>query len=262
MIHSQRPVALVTGSTRGIGKACALALARAGFHVAINGRDNEEGRARQQAMVAELEQFGIEALALPGDVSDLIIQQGMLDTVLQRWGRLDCLVNNAGTAAKQRGDLLEVTLDNYQYCQDVNTRAMFFFCQKAARAMLSQGELNNQHRSIINITSCSAHSLSISRGEYCVSKAAASMVTQLFALRLAEEGIGVYEIRPGIIETDMTSAVKPKYDQLIGGGLVPMKRWGQPTDIAVVVDALANGNLPFTVGQIIDVDGGLNKSHF
>jgi len=259
MIHSQRPVALVTGSTRGIGKACALALARAGFHVAINGRDNEEGRARQQAMVAEIEQFGTEALALPGDVP---LQQPMFDKVLARWGRLDCVVNNAGTAAKQRGDLLEVTPENYQYCQNVNTRAMFFFCQKAARAMLHQGEINHQHRSIINITSCSAHSLSISRGEYCVSKAAASMVTQLFALRLAQEGVGVYELRPGIIATDMTSGVKPKYDQLISDGLVPMKRWGQPDDIAVVVDALASGKLPFTVGQIIDVDGGLNKSHF
>ena len=262
MIHSQRPVALVTGSTRGIGKACALALARAGFHVAINGRDNEEGRARQQAMLAEIEQFGTEALALPGEVSELPLQQPMFDKVLARWGRLDCVVNNAGTAAKQRGDLLEVTPENYQYCQNVNTRAMFFFCQKAARAMLHQGEINHQHRSIINITSCSAHSLSISRGEYCVSKAAASMVTQLFALRLAQEGVGVYELRPGIIATDMTSGVKPKYDQLISDGLVPMKRWGQPDDIAVVVDALASGKLPFTVGQIIDVDGGLNKSHF
>ncbi|WP_434638492.1 3-ketoacyl-ACP reductase [Klebsiella sp. I138] len=262
MIHSQRPVALVTGSTRGIGKACALALARAGFHVAINGRDNEEGRTRQQAMVAELEQFGIEAQALPGDVSELPLQQAMFDKVLARWGRLDCVVNNAGTAAKQRGDLLEVTPENYQYCLDVNTTAMFFFCQKAARAMLQQGEINQQHRSIINITSCSAHSLSISRGEYCVSKAAASMVTQLFALRLAEEGVGVYELRPGIIATDMTSAVKPKYDQLISDGLVPMKRWGQAEDVAAVVEALASGRLPFTVGQIIDVDGGLNKSHF
>ncbi|WP_312211953.1 3-ketoacyl-ACP reductase [Pseudescherichia sp.] len=262
MSHSQRPVALVTGSTRGIGKACAQALAQQGFNVAINGRDSEEGRARQQSMVAELQQFDIEALAVPGDVADLAVQQQMLDQVMAKWGRLDCVVNNAGTAAKQRGDLLEVTAENYDYCQEVNTRAMFFFCQRAARIMLQQGERDAHHRSIINITSCSAHSLSISRGEYCVSKAAASMVTQLFALRLAEEGIGVYEIRPGIIETDMTSTVKPKYDQLIGDGLVPMKRWGQPKDIATTVNALACGQLPFTVGQIIDIDGGLNKSHF
>lgn len=262
MNYSSRPVAFVTGSTRGIGKACAQALARAGFNVAINGRDSEEGRARQQDMVAELQQFGIDAMAIPGDVADLNLQPGMLDSLIARWGRLDCLVNNAGTAARQRGDLLEVTPDNYNYCLDVNTRAMFFFSQRAAQIMLQQGEIDQQHRSIINITSCSAHSLSISRGEYCVSKAAASMVTQLFALRLAEEGIGVYEIRPGIIETDMTSGVKPKYDQLISGGLVPMKRWGQPDDIATAVDALAGGKLPFTVGQIIDIDGGLTKSHF
>lgn len=262
MSNSQRPVAVVTGSTRGIGKACAQALAQAGFNVAINGRDSEEGRARQQAMVAELQQFGIEAMAIPGDVADLGRQPAMLESVIARWGRLDCVVNNAGTAAKQRGDLLEVTPENYNYCQDVNTRAMFFFSQRAAQIMLQQGQIGEQHRSIINITSCSAYSLSISRGEYCVSKAAASMVTQLFALRLAEEGIGVYEIRPGIIETDMTSGVKPKYDQLISGGLVPMKRWGQPADIATAVDALAGGKLPFTVGQIIDIDGGLTKSHF
>lgn len=262
MQPSQRPVALVTGSTRGIGKACALALAAAGFNVAVNGRDTSEGRQRQQALVDELCQYGTDALALPGDVAELAVQQPMLEALYARWGRLDCLVNNAGTAAKQRGDLLEVTAENYQYCLDVNARAMFFFCQHAARLMLQQGQCGEQMRSIINITSCSASSLNISRGEYCVSKAAASMVTQLFALRLAQEGIGVYEIRPGIIDTDMTSGVKPKYDQLIGTGLVPMKRWGQPEDIASAVETLARGKLPFTVGQIIDIDGGLHHSHF
>lgn len=262
MNHAGRPVALVTGSTRGIGKSCAVALARAGFNVAVNGRDSQEGRQRQQALVAELELHGIEAMSCPGDVADLDLQQSMLDAIINRWGRLDCLVNNAGTAALSRGDLLDVSLESYEHCQNINSRAMFFFCQKAARQMLGQGQLANQHRSIINITSCSARILSISRGEYCVSKAAASMVTQLFALRLAEEGIGVYEIRPGIIETDMTQAVKPKYDQLIAGGLVPMKRWGQPEDIAQVIGAIAGGQLPFTVGQVIDVDGGLSKPHF
>ena len=262
MAQSHSPVALVTGSTRGIGKQCAIQLARAGFHVAINGRDTSEGIARQQELVEELQSYGVDALACPGDVADLALQQDMLDNVKTRWGRLDCLVNNAGTAAKVRGDMLDITPDNYEYCQAVNTRSMFFFCQKAARLMIQQGEVNNQHRSIINITSCSARILSISRAEYCVSKSAASMVTQLFAMRLADEGIGVYEIRPGIIETDMTQAVKPKYDKLISEGLVPMKRWGQPQDIAKVIHALAIGDIPFTVGQVIDVDGGLSKLHF
>ncbi|TKI05116.1 3-ketoacyl-ACP reductase [Martelella alba] len=259
---ASRPVALVTGSTRGIGKSCAIALARAGFHVAINGRDSEEGRRRQSALVAELTQLGVDALSCPGDVADLANQQNILDAVSRRWGRLDCLVNNAGTAALKRGDLLDVTLESYEHCQNINSRSLFFLSQKAAKQMLAQGELGRQHRSIINITSCSARILSISRGEYCVSKAAASMATQLFALRLAEEGIGVYEIRPGIIETDMTQAVKPKYDQLISDGLVPMKRWGQPEDIARTVCAMAGGALPFTVGQVLDVDGGLSKPHF
>ncbi|WP_226572530.1 3-ketoacyl-ACP reductase [Mangrovibacter yixingensis] len=262
MTYAQRPVAFVTGSTRGIGKACAYQLAQSGFNVAINGRDTEESRARQEVIVAELQTSGVEAMAVPGDVAVLESQSAMLEAVTARWGRLDCIVNNAGTAARVRGDLLDVTPENYQYCQDINTRAMFFFCQKSAKFMLEQGQLGNQHRAIINITSCSAQSLNISRGEYCVSKAAASMVTQLFAMRLAESGIGVYEVRPGIIETDMTSTVKPKYTQLIEEGLVPMKRWGQPDDIAIAIDALASGKLPFTVGQIIELDGGLNKSHF
>ena len=259
---SQRPVAFVTGSARGIGKQCVITLAQAGFNVAVNGRDNEEGRARQQALVEELAGYGAEAMACPGDVADLDSQQRLLDAIHKRWGRLDCLVNNAGTAAKQRGDLLDVAPDSYDHCQNINSRAMFFLCQKGAKRLLEQGEITGQHRAIINITSCSAQVLSISRGEYCISKAAASMVTQLFALRLAETGIGVYEIRPGIIDTDMTQTVKPKYDRLIADGLVPMKRWGQPADIASAVRALATGQMPFALGQIIDVDGGLSKRYF
>ncbi|CNH51513.1 oxidoreductase YgfF [Yersinia massiliensis] len=262
MAISSRPVALVTGSTRGIGRQCAFWLAQAGFNVVINGRRSPDSMMLQQQLVTELSQFGVEALACPGDVAEQDQHELMLDTIFDRWGRLDCLVNNAGTGAKQRGDMLEITPENYQYCMDVNAQAMFFLSQSVAKRMLQQGELDNQHRSIINITSCSASVLSISRAEYCVSKAAASMITQLLALRLAQENIGVYEIRPGIINTDMTKVVKPKYDQLIAEGLVPMKRWGEPQDIAQVVLSLASGKLPFTVGQIIDVDGGLAKPHF
>lgn len=262
MEHSSRPVALVTGSTRGIGKSCAEALAKGGFNVAVNGRDNHQSRQRQRELVAELEHYGVQAMACPGDVADLATQQPLLDAVIQRWGRLDCLVNNAGTAALRRGDLLEVSLDSYEHCQNINSRSIFFLCQKAAKQMLAQGDKYGLHRSIINITSCSARILSVSRGEYCISKAAASMVTQLFALRLADEGIGVYEVRPGIIETDMTQAVKPQYDRQIADGLVPMKRWGQPLDIAQIINVMATGQLPFTVGQVIDVDGGLSRPHF
>ncbi|MFE8154202.1 3-ketoacyl-ACP reductase [Brenneria goodwinii] len=262
MTTTTRPVALITGSTRGIGRQCAIELAKQGFNVAINGRDTPDGLLRQQALVDLLGEYGAEAIACSGNVAQLEQHQPMLERILERWGRLDCLVNNAGTAAKQRGDLLDVSAENYQYCLDINAQAMFFLSQRAARIMLQQGELNGYHRSIINITSCSASILSINRSEYCVSKAAASMVTQLFALRLAEEGIGVYEVRPGIINTDMTRVVKPKYDRQIADGLVPMKRWGETQDVAQVVQTLAAGRLPFTVGQIINVDGGLNVPHF
>ncbi|MFE8148714.1 3-ketoacyl-ACP reductase [Brenneria goodwinii] len=262
MTTTTRPVALITGSTRGIGRQCAIELAKQGFNVAINGRDTPDGLLRQQALVDLLGEYGAEAIACSGNVAQLEQHQPMLERILERWGRLDCLVNNAGTAAKQRGDLLDVSAENYQCCLDINAQAMFFLSQRAARIMLQQGELNGYHRSIINITSCSASILSINRAEYCVSKAAASMVTQLFALRLAEEGIGVYEVRPGIINTDMTRVVKPKYDRQIADGLVPMKRWGETQDVAQVVQTLAAGRLPFTVGQIINVDGGLNVPHF
>lgn len=262
MSYSNKPVALITGSTKGIGRGCAIALAKKGFNVAINGRNNEESINEQQLLVKELQSLGGDALACTGDVSDLLIQTHLLDKIINKWGRLDCLVNNAGTGAKQRGDLLDITPENYDYCQNINTKSMFFLSQKAAKLMLSQGEITKQHRSIINITSCSAQTLSISRSEYCISKAAASMATQLLALRLAEEKIGVYEIRPGIIATDMTKAVKPKYDALIANGLVPMKRWGQPEDIANIVTAAALGLMTYTIGQIFEIDGGLCKLHF
>ena len=245
-----RPVALVTGAARGIGRGCAMALARAGFDLVLCDREGEEERRL-------LGEVSAVAVTVHADVADITRHEALIGTAVDRFGRLDCVVNNAGVGVLRRGDLLEVTPESYDRCQAVNTRAVFFLCQAAARAMLAQEALEGRHRSIINITSSNAVAVSVARGEYCVSKAGASMVTRLFALRLAERGIGVYEIRPGVIETSMTEPAKEFYDERIAQGLVPMGRWGYPADVAATAVAMAEGRLPYTVGQAISVDGGL-----
>ena len=248
-----KPVALVTGAARGIGFGCATALTRAGFRVALCDLDCET----VDRAAAELDGF-----ALPADVADLDQHQSLVNATVDHYGRLDCLVNNAGVGVLQRGDLLDVTAESFDRCIRVNTRAVFFLSQAVARHMIQQGPIGDQHRSIINITSSNAVAVSISRGEYCVSKAGASMTTRLFALRLAEAGIGVYEVRPGVIETDMTLPVKDHYDARIADGLVPMGRWGFPADVAATVTAMAEGRLPYTVGLAVPVDGGMTIPRF
>ncbi len=259
---SPRPVAIVTGASRGIGKACALALAEAGFHVLVNDAAGTEDRDLLEGVAREIAAAGASALPFPADVADLNLHQPMIDAALARWGRIDCLVNNAGVGALQRGDLLDVTPESFDRCLNINTRALFFLTQAVARRLLAQGEIGGRHRSIVNITSSNAHAVSISRGEYCVSKCASSMTTKLFALRLAPAGIGVYEIRPGIIETRMTAPVRDRYDKLVGGGAVPMGRWGSAADVASTVRCMAEGRLPYTVGQAVTIDGGLTMPHF
>lgn len=226
---SPRPVALVTGAARGIGRACAS---------------------------------GADSLPFAVDIADLESHGAMLRAAVERWGRLDCLVNNAGVGVVQRGDLLDVSPESFDRCIKVNTRAVFFLSQTVARHLLAQGEIGKQHRSIVNITSSNAVAVSVSRGEYCVSKCASSMTTRLFGLRLAEAGTGVYEIRPGIIETGMTLPVKAHYDSLIAGALVPMRRWGHPADVASTMTLMAEGRIPYTVGQAVAIDGGLTMPHF
>jgi 3-oxoacyl-[acyl-carrier protein] reductase len=171
------------------------------------------------------------------------------------------LRGNAGVGVAQRGDLLEVTSESFDRCIRVNTKAVFFLCQVVARHMLKQGELGGQHQSIINVPSSNAVAVSISRGEYCVFKSASSMTTHLFGVRLAAEGIGVYEVRPGIIETDMTRPVKDKCDALIADS-VPAQRWGFPADVAATVRSMAEGHLTYTVGQAVTIDGGLTIPRF
>lgn len=260
--EDQRPVALVTGAVRGIGRACALALARSGFHIALNDLAGEEASHPAQGLAEEIAAAGVECIFVPGDVSNLAFHAVLLASVLARWGRLDCLVNNAGVAAQKRGDLLEVTPESFDRCIAVNTRAVFFLSQAVARHMVSASDTGAVHRSIVNITSSNARAVSIARGEYCVSKAASTMTTRLFAARLAERGIGVYEVRPGIIATEMTQPAKAQYDAMIAAHLIPAERWGYPEDVASTVVCMAEGRLRYTVGQAVAVDGGLTMPRF
>jgi 3-oxoacyl-[acyl-carrier protein] reductase len=258
---ANRPTAIVTGALRGIGRECALALAKSGFNILLNDLPAPDAALVSQKLVAEIETAGAKGAFFGSDVADLDQHTSLIDAASSRWGRIDCLVNNAGAGVAKRGDLLEVTSESFDHCIRVNTKAVFFLSQAVARHMLKQGEIAGQHRSIINITSSNAVAVSISRGEYCVSKCASSMTTRLFAVRLAAEGIGVYEVRPGIIDTDMTRPVKEKYDALIADTL-PAQRWGFPADVAATVCSVAKGRLTYTVGQAITVDGGLTIPRF
>ena len=257
-MNSDRPCAIVTGGIGGIGRACALGLARAGFNVLVNDLvEVDQGGTGSREIIAQIcEACGTDASFFGCDVAETAQHDALIGAALTRWGRIDCLVNNAGVGVLQRGDLLEVSSESFDRCVRVNTKAVFFLSQAVARRMLRQGELGRRHRSIINITSSNAVAVSIHRGEYCVSKAASSMTTRLFAVRLASEGIGVYEVRPGIIDTEMTRPVKYVYDAMIAED-VPAKRWGFPDDVAATVVSMAEGRLRYTVGQAVTVDGGL-----
>jgi NAD(P)-dependent dehydrogenase (short-subunit alcohol dehydrogenase family) len=249
-----RPVALITGARRGIGKAIALGLARAGFDVAIN---DVGPSAELDAAVAEARAVGARAAAIAGDIAETSGHSAILDEAEQALGPLTTLINNAGVSVASRGDLLEVSEASYDRCQSVNTRGLFFLTQAFARRLLARERAANLHHSIVTITSANAIGVSINRGEYCVSKAAASMVSKLFAARLCNDGIGVYEIQPGFIETDMTAPSKARYDKLIADGLTVIKRFGTPDEVARIAVTLATGGLPYTSGQAIAADAGL-----
>lgn len=259
---SNSPVAIVTGAFRGIGRGCARALAQAGFFLLLNDRDTEENRGMREVLASELPSLGVESEIVLGDVADLALHAEMVDAAIKRWGRIDCLVNNAGVSVRSRGDLLDVQPESFDNCIAVNTRAVFFLSQAVARQMAASEGEPGVHRSIVNITSSNVDAVSVNRGEYCVSKAASSMTTKLFALRLARLGIGVYEIRPGLILTEMTAPSKAHYDKLIEDGLVPAGRWGYPEDVASIVASMATGQLEYTVGQAVSVDGGMVMPRF
>ena len=258
-----RPVAIVTGASRGIGKGTAKELASLGFDLVVNYFDfaadgkPDDSRARQTKK--EIEDLGANCEILRGDVSSAGDRDSLVALAKSKFGRCDMLVNNAGVAPLKRLDLLEATEESFDRVLRINLKGPYFLTQLVANWMIEQQKEHPERGfRIVNTGSMSAYTSSPGRGEYCVSKAGVSMMTMLYADRLAEYGIGVFEIRPGIIATDMTSVVKDKYDKLIGEGLTPIKRWGQPEDIGKVVGAIAEGRLDFSTGQVINVDGGFH----
>ncbi|MEQ9288164.1 MAG: 3-ketoacyl-ACP reductase [Cyclobacteriaceae bacterium] len=248
--------AFVTGGSRGIGLGISKCLAAAGYQIAINGVRDESQVADA---INELKSFGGDVLYCQGNIGLESDRLAIVTKIKENFGRLDVLVNNAGVAPKQRLDILETTNESYDHVMDINLKGTFFLTQSIAKLMLSTPDRNDQNPGcIINISSVSANTASINRGEYCMSKAGMSMMTALFATRLAAEGIGVYEVRPGLITTDMTSGAREKYDKLIAEGLTLQPRWGLPEDVGKVVVSMASGQLAYSTGQVVMVDGGLS----
>jgi NAD(P)-dependent dehydrogenase (short-subunit alcohol dehydrogenase family) len=247
-----RPAAIVTGGARGIGLACAQALADAGFDILV--ADLAETAA--DGLAADIAGRGAKFAYVRCDIADLDNHAILVDAAMRAFGRIDCLVNNAGVGAVVRGDLLDLQPENFDRTLGINLRGTVFLSQAVAKAMLAAP--GDHPKSIITITSVSSEMASPERSDYCISKAGLSMWVKNLALRLAPENISVFELRPGIIRTDMTSGVTAKYDSLIDGGLVPAKRWGEASDIGAVVATLAGGKLGFSTGSIINVDGALS----
>jgi NAD(P)-dependent dehydrogenase (short-subunit alcohol dehydrogenase family) len=249
-------VALVTGAGRGIGNGIATQLAKDGFAVVIIDVLEENSVIEN---INKVKETGRPVLYVKGDITSAESRQGVADRIMTEFGRIDVLVNNAGVAPKKRMDILETTEESMDFVLGINLKGTFFLTQLIANIMVKEVKESEAFSPIIvNISSNSAYTSSPSRGEYCISKAGVSMVTTLFADRLAEYCINVYEIRPGIIMTDMTSVVKEKYDNLIANGLTPIKRWGYPADIGNAVSVLCSGKLAYSTGDVINVDGGFH----
>jgi NAD(P)-dependent dehydrogenase (short-subunit alcohol dehydrogenase family) len=260
---AERPVAIVTGASRGIGKGIAKELASLDYDLVVNHFDftTEGGQDESRAVQTqkEIQDLGARCEILRGDVSSAEDRSSLLALTKGKFGRCDMLVNNAGVAPSKRTDLLEATEESFDRVMGINLKGPYFLTQQVANWMIEQKKTHPKRAfRIVSTGSISAYTSSPARGEYCVSKAGISMMTKLYADRLAEYGIGVFEISPGIIETDMTRVVKDKYDKLIAEGLTPIKRWGQPEDIAKAVGAIAEGRLDFSTGQVINVDGGFH----
>lgn len=251
-------VALVTGGSRGIGLGIVTQLAQQGFNIAINGVRPQEGVTE---VLESIKALGVEVIYCQGNVALSADRAKILQEVKDHYGQLNILVNNAGIAPRERRDVLSTSETSFDEVLDTNLKSCYFLTQAAANWMIEQKAAQADFSaSIINISSISATVASVNRGEYCVSKAGISMVTQLFAARLGEYDIPVYEVRPGVIATDMTAGVKEKYDNLIGGGLCVQPRWGTPEDVGKAVGALAAGGFPYSTGQVFMVDGGLTLS--
>ncbi|MEP7252341.1 MAG: 3-ketoacyl-ACP reductase [Ginsengibacter sp.] len=250
-----RRIALITGGSRGIGFGIAKELAKNDFDIAINGL-----RSAQEAgdAINELKKFGVDVIYCQGNVAFANDREKIVEQTRKHYGHLHVLVNNAGVAPKERKDILDATEESFDHVVTINLKGPYFLTQKVANWMIEQQQADKDFKGcIINISSISATVASVNRGEYCISKAGISMATQLFAVRLGAFNIPVYEVRPGIIDTDMTLGVKEKYDKLIADGLTVQKRWGTPSDVGKAVAPLAKGDFIYSTGQVIMVDGGL-----
>ena len=293
-MSEKRPVAFITGASRGIGRGIAIELARHGYDIAGSSRvfDPQNSESGIFEVKQRVEELGAACLPVQGDVSILEDHERLVKTVVGHFGQIDLLVNNAGVAPEQRLDVLETTATSFDRVMSINARGPFFLTRQVARQMIAQiqsctggppwpplsalndstsregaatedrpyrtGWLLGLKPKIIFITSVSAYMSSPSRAEYCLSKAALSMAAAIFADRLSEYGINVYEVRPGIIKTDMTAAVQEKYDKLIDGGLIPQGRWGLPEDVGKAVVSLVSGGFEYSTGTVIEVSGGMN----
>jgi len=254
-----RQVALVTGSSRGIGLAAAEALAREGFAIAVNGPVADDELSRAVDRIAAL---GVAVVAAPFDVADIAGHDAALARIEAELGPLTTLVNNAGVGVLSRGDLLDVTEASWDRCLAVNSKAVFFLSQAFARRLLARDRPAELFHAIVNVTSANAQAVAVQRAEYCASKAAASMVSKVLAVRLGAENIAVYDVQPGLIETEMTAPVIEIYRKRAAEGLTLFPRVGQPQDVGAIIASLASGRLPYTTGQAISADAGMLVSRF
>lgn len=254
---NNKPVAVITGASRGIGRSIAIALADEGYDIAAIARSvDSEG---MELLGPDIEKRGAQFFPVGLDISCTSCQKEVVANILERYGRIDVLVNNAGVAPLQREDVLEMTEESYERVMNINLKGPVFFAQKIAKEMMWLNQQIADYKPlIIFITSVSAVRSSTNRAEYCISKSGLSMASTVFADRLSSEGILVYEVRPGIIKTDMTTKIKDKYDKLISEGLVPQKRWGLPEEIGRAVASISRGDWNFSTGMIFEISGGLN----
>jgi 3-oxoacyl-[acyl-carrier protein] reductase len=256
---NDRPISIVTGAGRGIGRGVAIELARLGHAVVVNYASNADAAEECLRLAREAGGDGIIAQA---DISSSADRERLVKETLDAYGRIDLLVNNAGVAPTVRADLLEASEESFDRLININLKGPYFLTQIVARRMIDQvrrGEVSPfGSPRIVTVTSVSAYTASVNRGDYCVAKAGLAMMTALYAARLAEYGVNVYEVRPGVIATDMTGGVKEKYDRMIEQGAWPIRRWGQPEDVGRAVAAIARGDFPFSTGEVINIDGGFH----
>lgn len=246
--------ALVTGGARGIGSAACFALARAGFDVAIV---SLEATTEAESILSSISALGRKAMYVQQDIADIGLHGALVQSVCEQLGSIDCLVNNAGVTSLRRDDMLELSPESFDRSVSVNLRGTFFLTQAVAKAMIAR-PVNSPYRSIITVTSANAEILGVNRADYCMTKAALSMASKLFAARLAKESIHAFEVRPGIIRTEMTAPATGRYDRFIENDGVPLSRWGTPEDVGTAISTIAQGGLPFDTGEVLNIGGGLH----